>query len=96
MASLAIYWKLEKEALAVKIKNFYFVGNAHLDPVWMWRWQEGSCEAKHTLRSALDRIKEFPEFTFVCGASQVFEWVEEYDPAMFEEIKEGEKIYRKK
>ena len=72
----------------MKIKKFYFVGNAHLDPVWMWRWQEGSCEAKHTLRSALDRIKEFPEFTFVCGASQVFEWVEEFDPAMFEEIKE--------
>ena len=71
----------------MKIKNFYFVGNAHIDPVWMWRWQEGSCEAKATLRSVLDRMKEFPEFTFVCGASQVFEWVEEFDPAMFEEIK---------
>lgn len=71
----------------MKIKNFYFVGNAHIDPVWMWRWQEGSCEAKATLRSVLDRMKEFPEFTFVCGASQVFEWVEEFDPAMFQEIK---------
>lgn len=71
----------------MKCKNFYFIGNAHIDPVWMWRWQEGSCEAKATLRSALDRMKEFPEFTFVCGASQVFEWVEEFDPAMFEEIK---------
>ena len=71
----------------MKLKNFYFVGNAHIDPVWMWRWQEGSCEAKATLRSVLDRMNEFPEFTFVCGASQVFEWVEEFDPAMFEEIK---------
>ena len=71
----------------MKLKHFYFVGNAHIDPVWMWRWQEGSCEAKHTLRSVLDRMKEFPEFVFVCGASQVFEWVEEFDPAMFEEIK---------
>ena len=71
----------------MKIKNFYFVGNAHIDPVWMWRWQEGSCEAKATLRSVLDRMKEFPEFTFVCGASQVFEWVEEFDPAMFAEIR---------
>jgi len=71
----------------MKCKNFYFVGNAHIDPVWMWRWQEGSCEAKATLRSVLERMKEFPEFTFVCGASQVFEWVEEFDPPMFEEIK---------
>ena len=20
--------------------KFYMIGNAHLDPVWMWRWQE--------------------------------------------------------
>lgn len=71
-----------------KIKNFYCVGNAHIDPVWMWRWQEGSCEAKGTIRSALDRMKEYPEFVFICGASQIFEWIEEFDPDMFEEIQQ--------
>ncbi|MBQ1954336.1 MAG: alpha-mannosidase [Clostridia bacterium] len=69
-------------------KTYYLVGNAHLDPVWQWRWQEGSVEAKATLRSALDRIKEFPEFIFVCSSASVFQWVEEFDPEMFEEIKE--------
>lgn len=77
-----------------KIKNFYFVGNAHIDPVWMWRWQEGSAEAKHTIRSALDRMKEYPEFVFVCSASQIFEWIEEYDPEMFEEIRQRVKEHR--
>ncbi len=71
-----------------KIKNFYFVGNAHIDPVWMWRWQEGCTEAKATMRSVLDRMKEFPEFTFVCGTSVVFEWIEDSDPEMFKEIQE--------
>ena len=41
-------------------KYFYMVGNAHLDPVWLWRWQEGSAEAKATIRSALDRMNEDP------------------------------------
>ena len=68
--------------------DFYFVGNAHLDVVWIWSWQEGSCEAKATLRSALDRMKEYPEFCFVCSAACVFEWIEEFDPAMFEEIRQ--------
>ncbi|MBR2907973.1 MAG: alpha-mannosidase [Clostridia bacterium] len=68
-------------------KKIYFVGNAHLDPVWMWRWQEGSAEAKATIRSALDRMKEYPEFKFVCSAAAVFEWIEEFDPEMFEEVK---------
>ena len=67
--------------------QFYCVGNAHLDPVWQWRWQEGSAEAKATVRSALDRMKEFPDFKFVCSSASVYRWVEEFDEEMFEEIK---------
>ena len=70
------------------MKKFYLVGNAHLDPVWQWRWQEGSAEAKATIRSALDRMKEFPEFRFVCSSASVYQWIEEFAPEMFEEIKE--------
>ena len=69
-------------------KKFYCVGNAHLDPMWLWRWQEGSAEAKATIRSALDRMKEYPEFKFVCAATSVFEWIEEFDSEMFSEIRE--------
>lgn len=69
-------------------KQFYLVGNAHLDPVWQWRWQEGSAEAKATVRSALDRMKEFPDFKFVCSSASIYRWIEEFDGEMFEEIKE--------
>ena len=68
-------------------KTFYMVGNAHLDPVWQWRWQEGSAEAKATIRSALDRMKENKDFIFVCSSVSVYQWIEEFDPDMFEEIR---------
>lgn len=68
-------------------KTVFAIGNAHLDPVWMWRWQEGSAEAKATIRSALDRMNEYPEFKFVCSSASVYKWIEEFDPDMFEEIK---------
>ncbi len=68
--------------------KLYLVGNAHLDPVWQWRWQEGSTEAKATIRSALDRMNEFPEFRFVCSSASVYKWVEEFAPEMFEEVKQ--------
>lgn len=71
-----------------KSDKLYLVGNAHLDPVWQWQWQEGSMEAKATIRSALDRMKEFPEFRFVCSSASVYKWVEEFDSEMFEEVKE--------
>lgn len=69
------------------MKKYYFVGNAHLDPVWMWRWQEGSAEAKATVRSALDRMKEYPDFKFVCSSASVYQWVADFDPGMSEEVK---------
>lgn len=72
----------------VSKNTYYLVGNAHLDPVWQWRWQEGSMEAKATIRSALDRMIEFPEFRFVCSSASVFQWVEEFAPDMLEEIKQ--------
>ncbi len=68
-------------------KYFYMVGNAHLDPVWLWRWQEGSAEAKATIRSALDRMNEDPGFVFVCSSMSVYKWVEDFSPEMFEEVR---------
>ena len=64
------------------------IGNAHLDPVWLWRWQEGFAEIKATFASALERMKEFPEFIFTCACASYYKWVEENCPEMFEEIKQ--------
>jgi alpha-mannosidase len=63
------------------------VGNAHIDPVWLWRWQDGYAEVRATFRSALDRIAEFPGFVFTCSGALYYRWVEESDPAMFAEIR---------
>lgn len=71
-----------------KEKTLYMIGNAHLDPVWLWQWQEGFQEVKATFRSALDRMKEYEEFIFTSSSAAFYEWVEENDPAMFEEIRE--------
>ncbi len=69
-------------------QTYYLVGNAHLDPVWQWRWQEGSAEAKATVRSALDRMKEFPEFRFVCSSASVYKWIGTFAPEMFDEVRQ--------
>ena len=70
------------------MKNLYLVGNAHIDPVWLWRWQDGYSEVLATYRSALDRMKEFPDYKFTSACAVYYEWVEKTDPDMFEEIRE--------
>ncbi len=72
---------------ATKTQTLHMIGNAHIDPVWLWRWQEGFHEVKASFRSALDRMNEYEDFLFVSSSAVFYEWVERSDPAMFEEIK---------
>ncbi|RIH85129.1 Mannosylglycerate hydrolase [Calidithermus terrae] len=68
--------------------TFHMIGNAHIDPVWLWDWREGFQEIKASFRSALDRMKEYPDFVFTCSSAAFYAWVEHNDPAMFEEIRQ--------
>ncbi len=67
--------------------KIHIIGNAHLDPTWLWRWQEGCGEVLQTFRSAVDRIKEYKGLVFTCSSACYYKWVEEIDPELFEEIR---------
>src|ERR1700733_15590165 len=67
------------------------IGNAHLDPAWMWRMPEGFEAFSATCRSAIARIREFPEFIFTCSSAAHYAFVEETDPRLFSEIQDAVK-----
>ena len=71
----------------VQRPRLHMIGNAHIDPVWLWRWQEGCHEVLASFRSALDRMQADPEFLFVSSSAAFYQWVEQIQPAMFEEIR---------
>ena len=56
-----------------KDNTIHLIGNAHIDPVWLWRWTEGYQETRATFRSALDRLGEFPEFVFTASQAAVYQ-----------------------
>jgi alpha-mannosidase len=64
----------------------HLIGNSHIDPVWLWQWPEGYQEVRATFRSALDLMDEYPELIFTCDSAAYYEWIEEIDPGMFDEI----------
>jgi len=71
------------------MKNkIHLIGNAHLDPVWLWTWQEGFAEIKATFKSALDRMREYEDFKFTSACGAYYMWIEKSDPEMFREIQE--------
>ena len=52
----------------LKTPTLHMIGNAHLDPVWLWPWQEGFHEAKSTFRSVLDLMREVDDFLFTSSS----------------------------
>ena len=68
------------------MKKYYMIGNTHFDPVWLWHWDEAMSSIRATFRSALDRMKEYPDFIYSFCTPPVFEWIKKTDPELFEEI----------
>jgi len=65
----------------------HLICNAHLDPVWQWRWEEGASEALATFRNAVDILGEHPGLIFCHNEAVLYQWVERYDPALFKDIR---------
>jgi alpha-mannosidase len=65
----------------------HMIGNSHIDPVWLWRWQAGVDEALATFRAAADRCDEYPEFIFTRGEAWLYRQVELLDPALFARVR---------
>ena len=71
----------------VKERVLHLIGNAHIDPVWLWQWPEGFEEIRATFRAAVDLMDEDPEMTFTADSAAYYAWIEEIDPALFERIR---------
>lgn len=69
------------------MKKMWLVCNAHLDPVWLWRREEGAAEALSTFRVAVRFCKKHDGFVFNHNEALLYRWIEEYDPKLFEEIR---------
>lgn len=76
------------DALTGRKRVLHMIGNAHIDPVWLWRWGEGLHQVRATFASALERMREYPEFVFSMDSVAYLAWIEQIDPGMFEAIRQ--------
>lgn len=73
-------------------KKYFLISNAHIDPVWQWEWEEGAAAAISTFRCAASFCREFNNYIFCHNESLIYQWIETYEPSLFEEIKELVKL----
>ena len=68
------------------MRTLYLVCNAHLDPVWLWRWEEGAAEALSTFATAADFCDAWDGFVFNHNEALLYRYIEKYDPELFRRI----------
>lgn len=67
-------------------QTLHLVCNAHLDPVWLWEWEEGLAETLSTFRAAVQFCEEFEEFIFSHNEALLYKWVETHEPNLLKKI----------
>ena len=64
------------------------VGNSHIDMAWLWPWTETVEVVRDTFGTALELMREYPDFKFTASTAQAYVWIEEKYPPMFREIQQ--------
>ncbi len=80
--------------MAVAAKRVHLVCNAHLDPVYLWQWEDGLTETLATFNVASEFCDRAQGFVFCHNEAVLYKWVEDNDPALFRRIREHVKAGR--
>jgi alpha-mannosidase len=63
------------------------VGHAHLDVAWLWTYAEARRKALRTFATAVRQLEADPAYVFTQSQPQLYSFVEEEDPALFERVR---------
>ena len=75
-----------KKKSTIEKKNIHLLCNAHLDPVWVWEWEEGVAETLSTFRTAAELCEQNKTFVFNHNEAILYQWIQEYEPDLFKRI----------
>jgi alpha-mannosidase len=64
------------------------VGQSHIDMAWLWPWTETVEVVRNTFNSALQLMRQYPDFYYTQSSAAAFLWMEEKYPALFQEIQQ--------
>lgn len=63
-------------------------GHAHIDLAWLWPLEETRRKAQRTFSTVVELMDLYPELTFNQSTAQLYAFIQEDDPVLFERIQE--------
>ncbi len=70
------------------------VGHAHIDTGWLWPVRETVRKTARTFSSQLDLIERYPGYVFGASQPQLYAFMKERYPALYEKVKKAVKAER--
>jgi len=64
------------------------IGHSHIDVAWLWRLDQTRQKAARTFATMLKLMEEYPEFVFIASQPQLYKFVKEDYPEVYEKIRE--------
>lgn len=64
------------------------VGHTHIDVAWLWRVRQSRDKACRSFSTVLKLMEEYPEYKFMSSQAQLYDYVKQDYPEVFERIKE--------
>jgi len=83
------------DILATRTKSTHqisSIGHAHLDLAWLWPIRETHRKSARTFANALRLMDQYEDFKFGASQPQLYQWIKEQHPKIYDQIKEKVKI----
>ncbi|TLS52462.1 alpha-mannosidase [Paenibacillus antri] len=64
------------------------IGHAHIDLAWLWPIRETIRKGARSFATALRMMERYPDYVFGASQPQLYDWMKEYYPKLYSEIKE--------
>ncbi len=64
------------------------VGSTHIDVAWLWNLEQTRQKAVRSFASVIDLMDRYPEYIFTSSQPQLYKFVKEEEPELYEKIKE--------
>lgn len=77
----------EKYCDKEKTPVVYCVGHTHIDCAWLWTLRVTEDKAVRSFSTALELMKQYPEYLFMSSQPQLYQYVKKNDPGLYEKIK---------
>lgn len=77
-----------KEVCSDKKNKMYCVGQTHIDVAWLWTLAQTREKVQRSFSTVLKLMEKYPEYKFMCSQPQLYMYLKEEAPDVYEKIKE--------